>query len=253
VGEALSGLDDEALLAEEAHARGLHRTDPLVRRRLVRNMRFLLGVTEGSDSDPGDDALFEEALALGMDRSDLVVRRRLAQRITLGIESVARSEAPNEAELEAYLASHAERFLEPETIELSQIHLSRDRRGEALVPDAQRLLARLGAEAIPPEQAAGLGDPSLLSTHQPPRSLAELARTFGEEFARAVDAGAPGAWFGPVPSSYGLHLVWVRERRPARLPSLDEVRSAVRESLLADRAEAAVREAVRALRDGGSA
>jgi len=72
-------------------------------------------------------------------------------------------------------------------------------------------------------------------------------------YARAVDAGAPGAWFGPVPSSYGLHLVWVRERRPARLPSLDEVRSAVRESLLADRAEAAVREAVRALRDGGSA
>jgi hypothetical protein len=216
-----------------------------VRRRLVRNMRFVHG-----DSDRSDEALFEEALELGMDRSDPVVRRRLAQRIGLGIEGVARRAVPGDEELEAYLARHADRFALPATIELSHVFLSRDRRRDAVQADARALLERLVSESIGPEAATPLGDPILLEAHQPPRSEAELARSFGAAFAREVAAAAPGSWFGPVRSSYGVHLVWVHERRPARIPDLAAVRSAVLESLLADRAAAAVREAVRALRSG---
>jgi hypothetical protein len=206
-------------------------------------MRFVHGA-----SDRSDDALFEEALALGMDRSDPVVRRRLAQRISLGIEASARRDAPDLAELEAYLAFHVDRFAEPATVELSHVYLSRDRRGDALAADARAVLDQLIAERIRPETAAALGDPIMLPAHQPPRSEAELAGTFGASFARNVAGATPGAWFGPVSSSYGLHLVWVRARRPARIPDLDAVRSAVLESLLADRAAVALRAALQDLR-----
>jgi hypothetical protein len=236
-------VDEEALLVGEARERGYHHSDPLVRRRLVRNMRFVHG-----DSDRSDDALFEEALTLGMDRSDPVVRRRLAQRISLGIEAAARRDTPDDGELEAYLARHADRFTVPATIELSHVYLSRDRRGDALDVDAREVLDQLIAEQIVPEHAVALGDPIMLPAHQPPRSATELAGSFGATFARDVASAAPGAWFGPVSSSYGLHLVWVHARRPARIPDLDAVRSAVLESLLADRAEAALRAALRALR-----
>jgi hypothetical protein len=245
-GASAGVLDEEGLFVEEARARGYHRSDPLVRRRLVRNMRFVHGETERSD-----EVLFEEALALGMDRSDPVVRRRLAQRIGLGIESVARREVPGSEELEAYLDRHAERFALPATIELSHVFLSRDRRGDAVEPDARRVLEHLISDGIEPEAAIALGDPILLQAHQPPRSEAELARTFGAAFTREVASASSGSWIGPVPSSYGLHLVWVHERRSARAPDLDAVRSAVLESLQADRAAAAVREAVQTLRSGG--
>ena len=62
----------EEMLVREALRLQLERTDPVVRSRLVLNMRFL--------GTPGDEqALFEQALALGMPARDVVARRRLAE------------------------------------------------------------------------------------------------------------------------------------------------------------------------------
>jgi parvulin-like peptidyl-prolyl isomerase len=62
-------------------------------------------------------------------------------------------------------------------------------------------------------------------------------------------AAAPlAAWVGPVPSSYGLHLVWVHEREPGGLPSLAAVRSRVVHALLEERRQVRLRERMTALR-----
>jgi parvulin-like peptidyl-prolyl isomerase len=46
-------------------------------------------------------------------------------------------------------------------------------------------------------------------------------------------AQAPvGAWFGPVASRYGYHLVWVHERQEAYLPPFAEIRTRVEQRLL---------------------
>ena len=65
---------DEELLVREARALGWHRSDPVVRMRLVQNLRFVS--PEDAEAEP--DALLERAYALGMDETDVVVRRRLA-------------------------------------------------------------------------------------------------------------------------------------------------------------------------------
>lgn len=56
---------------------------------------------------------------------------------------------------------------------------------------------------------------------------AELASTFGREFADAVVTVEPGSWQGPIRSGYGLHLVKVTRRQDSRIPSWTEVRSSV--------------------------
>ena len=62
-------------------------------------------------------------------------------------------------------------------------------------------------------------------------------------------AAAPlAAWAGPIPSSYGLHLVWVHEREPAGVPALGAVRSRVVHALLEERRQARLRERMAALR-----
>ena len=50
---------------------------------------------------------------------------------------------------------------------------------------------------------------------------------FGQEFASHLAEIEPGGWTGPVISGYGLHLVRVSERLPARMPEFADVRDKV--------------------------
>jgi hypothetical protein len=141
-----AAVDDELLL-REARERGLHRSDPIVRRRLVRNLRFL-----SDDPSRSDQELLREALALGMDRTDLVVRRRLIQKMKLMAQAAAAE--PTRAELEAFLARNRERFTQPARVRISHVYLSRDRRGDSLEADARALFDRLIAGSVGPQGAS---------------------------------------------------------------------------------------------------
>jgi hypothetical protein len=235
-------LSDEELLVQEARRLGLDRDDAGIRRRLVRNLRFL-----GEREDGGEQADYEEALALGLDASDLVVRRRLVQRLELRALAWARASEPSEAELSERLAAEAERFGLPQRVRLAQVFLARDRHGVAL-PAADRALGRRIA-ALPPERAVGLGDPFPLGAQIPPKTLDELAASFGDGFAHAVSQLPAGRWSGPIESSYGLHRVFVQERIPGRAARLEEVRSALREEIFAERAAAVLADWLRRLRE----
>ena len=79
-------------------------------------------------------------------------------------------------------------------------------------------------------------------------SQAQLAATFGPAFTSAVFELAPGGWTGPLGSSFGLHLVRVLERIEQRDADLSQVRAAVRDALLSERAEAAVAQQIASLR-----
>ena len=59
----------------------------------------------------------------------------------------------------------------------------------------------------------------------------------------------PGSWEGPLPSSHGLHLVWVRERTPGAPLPLGAVRNEVRYALLVERGARALQKAIEELRD----
>jgi PPIC-type PPIASE domain len=228
-----AALDDDALLVHEALLRGFERNDDVVRRRLIQNLRFAR-----PDDPRSEDELVSEAIQLGMHESDLVVQRRLAWKMRLLLGEAARATEPSEAELAGYLAAHVDRFTEPARVTLSQLYFRDHARAESAV-------AALAGRGAPPP---GLGDPLPLPRELPSHSQAELAARLGPAFAQAALAGPDGRWFGPIASSYGQHLVCIRARTPARLSSLSSVRSAVREALLAERADAAVRAGIAALR-----
>jgi parvulin-like peptidyl-prolyl isomerase len=233
----------EEILYREAVALGLAERDGVVRRRLVQNMRFLGG---REDEDPED--LYREARSLGMQHSDLVVRRRLVQRMRLSIQEAARSQEPTEAELATYLASHSERYSAPDRVRLSHLFFSSARRGGRARTDSARLLARLGSSGSNAEAGRPLGDAFLAPRDQPLRSRRGLEKLFGPEFAAAAMELEPGSWRGPLRSSHGFHLVWIHQRIPGEPLPLESVRERLRQALLAERGERAVREALAALR-----
>jgi len=237
-GVAVEAAVERALLVAEATRRGWTHTDPVVRRRLVRNLRFVRGLND-EDEPPTpaeEEALLEEALRLGMHRTDPVVRQRLAHRLDHASYHAARRRGVTDLEVRAWMEEHPGRVERPLRVRLSQVFLSRQRRGEALEADAEALGDRLrGAEAPPPDSAVSLGDPLPIALSDRSVTPDVLDRRFGRGLGDAASAAPTEQWVGPVATAYGLHFLWVHEVTPAGLPSVDEARARVTSRIVASR------------------
>jgi hypothetical protein len=233
---------DEALLVDVATRAGWLEADAVIRDRLQRNVRFALGM-RGSD-----EALLEQALALGMHRSDRVVRQRLRDHGRRALLARHAETEPSDAALRAFLREQPEAFRAPSRVRFRQVLLSRQRRGEALDDDARARAAELARSAPSDEVVAGWGDPSLLPATVGWSDERRIDATFGAGFGAQVLAAEPGAWRGPLRSTYGVHFVRVLERRAAHTPPLASVRALVREAWLRRQRDRRVRRALDALR-----
>lgn len=181
-----------------------------------------------------EEILYREGLALGLDRDDTIIRRRMQQKMEFLFEDLLDQVKPTDKALQTFLEENSETFRVDPQVAFSQVYLNRERRGEAGLRDAERLLAEL-ERAGDETDAASLGDSILLPSDYPPTPQREVARLFGREFAAGILEIEPGRWSGPIGSGYGLHLVLVRERVEERLPELAEVRDVVQREWLAER------------------
>jgi hypothetical protein len=181
-----------------------------------------------------------EALAMGLDRDDVIVRRRLRQKLEFFAEDATAAAVPTDAELQAWFDAHPESYRAEPRVSLLQVYVSVERGREAGRARAEALLAQLRAAGAGARTDA-LGDPSLLPPELPLGPASEATRTFGAEFAGRVESLPTGEWTGPVESTYGLHLVLVRERMPAAQPTLADVRPLVERDVLAARRQAELR------------
>jgi len=175
-----------------------------------------------------------EAVAMGLDRDDAVIRRRLRQKLEFLVEDSVDAAPMTDQELQAWLERHPEQFRTEPEVAFRQVYLSPDRRGESAERDAKRLLATLSTANA--DLPADVGDASMLPVEVELSTRRDIASQFGDSFADQLVAIEPGRWAGPLRSSYGLHLVFVRARREGRLPALAEVRAVVeREAASAQR------------------
>lgn len=236
--------DEDALLLDVGLAAGLDRRDALVRDRLRNLARFLALAPDGAD-----DAILErEARALGLVRTDPVIRRHLVDLMRLTAAALPPAALPDEDALRAWYAAHPDAYAVPARTRLTQIYLSRDRRGAALDGDASALAATLRRRGI--DAAAGRGDGFSRGAAIGPVSDAELTRIFGPGFAEAVAALPAGQWSGPVRSTYGLHLVWIEQRQPPAPAPFAAVRNQVLHAWLRERRSAQLAAALGSLRGG---
>jgi hypothetical protein len=161
-----------------------------------------------------DEILYREGVALGLDRDDALVRRRVAQKVELLAEEARGRDAVGDVELQAYLDTHPARFEVEPRLSFRQAYVE-PRPGRDLDRDAAHLLTRLrrGGQAI---AASDFGDPTQLPRQMEGAPLSAVARDFGADFANALMKQPQGGWSGPVRSAFGLHIVVVDDRIPAR-------------------------------------
>jgi len=173
-----------------------------------------------------EELLAREAQELGLDKDDAVVRRRLAQKMTFLLEGTSGLAEPSEGELRQFYEAHHQEFRRQARVSFTQVFFDRARAGAQA--NARQVLVELGG-ASDAALTTGKGDQLLIEPEVRDADEGSVAAQFGQDFARAVFALAPGAWHGPIESAYGLHLVRISAITPAAQRPFSEVRNEVLE------------------------
>ena len=170
---------------------------------------------------------YQEAVAMGLDQDDPVTRRRMAQKLEFLTKDVAALNQPADGELERFFEQNADRYKSPDLITFTHIFLDPDKRGDATLDDANKLLADLQASGASSTATAEKGDLSMLPNDFFRQPELQVSKSFGSGFAASVMALEPGRWHGPVLSGYGTHLVYVFELEEAPAPAFEQVKDRV--------------------------
>jgi hypothetical protein len=179
-----------------------------------------------------DEVFYQEARTLGLDQNDIIVRRRLIQKMEFLAEDVSTLREPTDADLQAYLTDHADRYIIPGRVSFSQIYFSRELRGDRTDADAQSVLNQLQANRnrvkanVQANQT--LGDRTMLPATFTLASIPQMTNVFGSTFAQDLTAVTEKGWQGPFHSVYGTHLLHVTAIEPGHAATLTEVRGDVR-------------------------
>ena len=170
---------------------------------------------------------YQEAVAMGLDQDDPVTRRRMAQKLEFLTKDVAALNQPADGELERFFEENADRYKSPDLITFTHIFLDPDKRGDATLDDANKLLADLQASGASSTATAEKGDLSMLPNDFFRQPELQVSKSFGSGFAASVMTLEPGRWHGPVLSGYGTHLVYVFELEDAPVPAFEQVKDRV--------------------------
>ena len=173
------------------------------------------------DEEVREEVYYREALALGLDKNDAIVRRRLRQKMEFLLDTSAYLQEPDEGELEAYFAANEDFYRRGLRLAFEQVYL-----GEA--PEKETIESSLDALlSDPPIDPSTFVESSLLPPQLGLSPRNAVNAVFGKGFFDLVLELSPGEWAGPIASAYGVHLVRILERLPARTPPLEEIRDTV--------------------------
>ena len=178
-----------------------------------------------------EEVYYREALALGLDQDDAVVRQRMRQKIEFLTDVGAQLLDPTEDELQAYLAANDQKYRQGSRRALEQIFL-----GQTPTPDyIVRALQDLNAD--PARNTSEFSERSLLPAELGLSLPEAIDSVYGNGFFAQIENFPLGQWYGPVVSSYGVHLVRVLDNQASQTPSLADMRAAVLRDWQADKAK----------------
>ena len=187
-------LNDQ-MLVKEAMLQGLHKSDPVIIQRLLRDADFL-GV-EGTSKEK-----INAVLAMDVAIGDEVIRRRLIQIMQHNNDSAISEKKPSTDELAGLYRAQEDLGVVSSRATFDQLFFD-TKAGNAKERAVQVLRAST--------QDRESGDVFIEGKHFASLSEEAVASKFGSDFSRELyGANVPvGEWFGPLSSVYGFHLVRV--------------------------------------------
>lgn len=185
-----------------------------------------------------EEVYFREAMRLGLDTEDPIIRRRLRTKMEFLATAEVENANPTEAELSQYYTLNKQRYAADPSYSFDQRYFGQDeaaaRAGIAALSEGTPLPTLLIPLPANMENAAG----------------ANVAREFGDSFARKLEELPVGKWSGPVRSGYGWHAVQMRAVNAASAPALANIAQRVSNDWRAETRAKREAEAYQTLLDG---
>jgi len=194
-----------------------------------------------------EEIIYREALELGLDKDDPVIRRRMRQKMEFLNQDISDPPKATDAVLQVYLDKHKSAFVRPPMATFTQLFFRLDS-----ADDVERIkahLVELHGLTIEQTDLAAIGDTTLLTASMIDASPAEVARVFGQEFAKELFTFGDQKWVGPIRSGFGLHLVYIEKLVQSETPALEDIRKAVERDWLSEQRNIANNRFYQILRD----
>lgn len=219
----------------------LHLIDPVVQQRLLRNIDFLGLYAEQSETEK-----LESAYDMRMHLGDEVIKRRLIQLTEEWLLLQSPPQVVSVADIEQYFEENADQFLEDQRLSFSHVFFPREREA-----DMNKLKSDIESQSLAFETALKRGAPFLAGYTFQSLTPDQIARQFGAGFVTNLMAQNLSAetWLTPIASTFGWHLVWIAEVKPARAQTLDEANDEILAILNRERRLEALDRAKTALRN----
>jgi len=182
-----------------------------------------------------EEVLYREALGMGLDQDDQIIRRRLRQKLEFMTADFVGTIEPTEEELTEYLNTNVDKYRQEGTVTFIHVYIRAETQGDEA--RAANILETLQND--PEQDWSLLSDPFLHPLAYLEIREQGLSGLYGPDFADLIMAQPLGAWSGPLPSPFGMHLVRVDARDDGRVSELDEVRNEVYRDLVFERTQAA--------------
>ena len=177
-----------------------------------------------------EEALFREAKKMGFENSDFIIRRRLIQKMDFIAEAGIAVPSPSPEDLRAYYAENRQDYADQARASFTHVYFDvrKSDTPEHAFQRAQAALAEL-VNAPGLEAAQHYGD---WFPHQ-----SSYANSAYEQVLDAVGVNAASLiftsetplnrWVGPVVSDYGVHLLFISERKAPSVAPFAEVQGAM--------------------------
>ena len=172
------------------------------------------------------ELLYREGQELGLDRDD-VIKRRVAEKVEFLAADLAHQAPIEERAVREAYDRERQKYQRPKQVSLRQLVFSADD-PERAKQQANQVYRELEQGSIDYEAARARATPSLLPAALEKADAAELARSYGSDFAARVMRASETGWLAPFESGFGVHLVEVTlVLSPGPLP-FEEAREDIR-------------------------
>jgi peptidyl-prolyl cis-trans isomerase C len=180
------------------------------------------------------EILFREAKAMGLDKNDMVVKNRMLQKLDFLTNDLLITGTPTDAEALKYFNDNMKKYTIPGKIDFIHIFFNLDKRSfddaKQTAIDVKKSLNNFSSV---PNNYFERGDLFILPYEFFNLSKDEVSNKFGQsELSEEIFGLEEKTWSGPYLSSYGLHLVYINNKKSSTTLQFEEVKSDIKDILI---------------------
>jgi hypothetical protein len=180
------------------------------------------------------EILFREAKAMGLDKNDMVVKNRMLQKIDFLTNDLLVTTSPTDAEALKYFNDNLEKYTIPGKIDFIHIFFNLDKRSiDEAKQTALGIKNDLNNSSTVPNNYFEKGDLFILPYEFQNLSNDDVSNKFGHsELSEEIFSIEEKKWSGPFVSSYGMHLVYISNKKSSTTLQFEDVKSDIEDELI---------------------